>query len=978
MAINIVQYHQQVQYKIRSTTDYQELPNINSHEYIHSIGRKGVHTSSNFYIQTRYKDFNYSYVINATDDERLNAWAWADSTIGRPYQFSTYRGWPPKFYGVDMCNYNLYDDPPDPLAGRIQCAELVWAGYMNVTNGMINICDQSHYVNQSLSETWWRMVTGPSIWDCDLDPDNNPEVDCFSPDNPPFSQSYNIATADCSQPSNDPDNFIWTTIQEAVDNLSAFDTLIIKSGTYSEDIDIDKSLIINGEDRETTIIEGSITMSNTFDYELPELGDSDWNKFVNMTGNEVLLHFNNETDVGENYSSLSLVYDHTGRGNNGASNYVTWNTSSALKGAGAFDFDGINDYINLSTVSALAGENVTVSSWIYWNGGSREVDPIISQLDSQNNGYCLYINSSTNRPVFRLNDTEAISSIEVDSGWHNIVGTHNKTTLKIYMDGNLINTASKDGLGISSEAFVGFDNISSYFKGTIDEIAVWNRTLSDDEIARLYKLSYGISISDLTIKNSTIGVSLYNCSEIYNCNLINHTIGINVDNKTSVFIYNVSFTDCDKGIQIDNSHPVIYDDCRELILVGKCNITASTGISVNSSSNMGIVLSYFNCSNINLEFNDCDISTIGVENCTSFNNSSPDTPSLTGPTLGDPNIVYTYYSCTNDSDNDQMWYQFDWDDGNTTDWLGPYMSNATVNASYSWANEGGYYVRVKAKDVFFNESRTYSIYCSYTPTVPEKPTLWGPLTITEDIAYTYNASTIDPDGNASLYYQFDWGDDSELSDWIGPFASGATCNNATHTWTEQGYYDIKVRAKDESGDISCWSDPLSIVVPFNDDPEYPQIGISPSIHNIEDFQLEEISIGELNIGDDVIKSVSDVIDSASEVIDVQYRYGAKIKNVGSTDIEGYLRTIVHYFDQTSEQWVTVDDPVNETTPRTINSGKHLALGPIFKGRVHTKALTNGNGNYRVYAVFGDSDGNVLMCDDDTYLVVKCEFTVTGL
>ena len=275
--------------------------------------------------------------------------------------------------------------------------------------------------------------------------------------------------------------------------------------------------------------------------------------------------------------------------------------------------------------------------------------------------------------------------------------------------------------------------------------------------------------------------------------------------------------------------------------------------------------------------------------------------------------------------------------------------------------------------VFTNESRTYSIYCSYTPTAPEKPTLWGPLTITENVAYTYSASTNSSDENASLYYQFDWGDDSELSDWIGPFASGATCNNATHTWTEQGYYDIKVRAKDESGAISCWSDPLPIVAPFDDDPE-PQVGISPSIHNIEDFQLEEISIGELNIGEDVIKSVTDVIDSASEV----YHYGAKIKNIGSTDIEGYLRTIVRYFDQISEQWITLNDPVNETTSRTINSGKHLALGPIFKGRVHTKALTNGNGNYRVYAVFGDSDGNVLKCNDDTYLVVKCEFTVTGL
>ena len=293
------------------------------------------------------------------------------------------------------------------------------------------------------------------------------------------------------------------------------------------------------------------------------------------------------------------------------------------------------------------------------------------------------------------------------------------------------------------------------------------------------------------------------------------------------------------------------------------------------------------------------------------------------------------------------------------------------NTSHEYATKGVYNVTLTVTD---NQSNTDVYYQIIVISHLFKPTLWGPLTITENVAYTYNASTTSSDENASLYYQFDWGDNSELSDWIGPFASGATCNNATHTWTEQGYYDITVRAKDESEDISCWSDPLSIVAPFDDDPE-PEVGISPSIHNIEDFQLDEISIGDLNIrNDDVMESVTDVIGSGSEI----YHYGAKIKNIGSTDIEGYLSTIVQFFDPISEQWIALNDPVNDTTPRTINSGRHLALGPIFKGRVHTRALTKGNGNYRVYAVFGDSDGNVLKCADDNYLVVKSEFTVTGL
>jgi len=100
---------------------------------------------------------------------------------------------------------------------------------------------------------------------------------------------------------------------------------------------------------------------------------------------------------------------------------------------------------------------------------------------------------------------------------------------------------------------------------------------------------------------------------------------------------------------------------------------------------------------------------------------------------------------------------------------------------------------------------------------PEKPLIpSGPEQIKPGISYSYSSSTTDVDGDL-IYYLFDWGDD-EISEWLGPYDSGETIE-ATHTWQSKGRYQIKVKAKDEHGLQSEWSDPLAISIskikPFN-------------------------------------------------------------------------------------------------------------------------------------------------------------------
>ncbi len=71
----------------------------------------------------------------------------------------------------------------------------------------------------------------------------------------------------------------------------------------------------------------------------------------------------------------------------------------------------------------------------------------------------------------------------------------------------------------------------------------------------------------------------------------------------------------------------------------------------------------------------------------------------TGPTQIEPGTVYIFSSSTTDPDGDDVYYLFEWGDGNLSGWIGPYESGETAEASHSWTEKGRYSIRAKAKDV---------------------------------------------------------------------------------------------------------------------------------------------------------------------------------------------------------------------------------------------------------------------------------------
>jgi len=80
----------------------------------------------------------------------------------------------------------------------------------------------------------------------------------------------------------------------------------------------------------------------------------------------------------------------------------------------------------------------------------------------------------------------------------------------------------------------------------------------------------------------------------------------------------------------------------------------------------------------------------------------PNQPS--GPTNGKIGQEYSYTTSTTDPDGDQVYYLWDWGDGNNSGYLGPYNSGVTINTTHKWTIKGSYGIKVKAKDIYGKES----------------------------------------------------------------------------------------------------------------------------------------------------------------------------------------------------------------------------------------------------------------------------------
>ncbi len=172
------------------------------------------------------------------------------------------------------------------------------------------------------------------------------------------------------------------------------------------------------------------------------------------------------------------------------------------KYAGAFEFDGVDDYVKISTSSSLKPSYITVSAWIKTFDNSIAWQQIFQNGKNWNSGQgaLLRLNGGGEAQFTAFTSTAntrkmaIITSVINNNVWYHLVGTWNGYDAKIYVDGELkaTNTWDTGGSGVLDndelDATIGrqTDAASAHFNGTIDEVRVWNRSLSAEEIYQQY------------------------------------------------------------------------------------------------------------------------------------------------------------------------------------------------------------------------------------------------------------------------------------------------------------------------------------------------------------------------------------------------------------------------------------------------------------------------------------------------------------
>lgn len=207
----------------------------------------------------------------------------------------------------------------------------------------------------------------------------------------------------------------------------------------------------------------------------------------------------NGTDI-----SGTTAYDRSGSGNNGT---LTNGPTKAIGRVGqGMNFDGVDDYITAPDANSLDivdAQNFTISGWFNRSSFTTD-DTMVAKSNGQtasDTGYDVYIDDSTDKVIVTANDgtdqykLESVSTFTA-VGWHHFVlswDDNSSTNTKLYIDGNAeAATATGTFSSVNSLANaltfrIGAESDNGNpFDGSLDEVRIYNRVLSQAEVAALY------------------------------------------------------------------------------------------------------------------------------------------------------------------------------------------------------------------------------------------------------------------------------------------------------------------------------------------------------------------------------------------------------------------------------------------------------------------------------------------------------------
>ncbi|HFA48832.1 MAG TPA: hypothetical protein ENJ95_07435, partial [Bacteroidetes bacterium] len=228
--------------------------------------------------------------------------------------------------------------------------------------------------------------------------------------------------------------------------------------------------------------------------------------------------------------------DISGNGNNGIVNGATLTTDRLGNNNSAYLFDGQNDFISVPHSSALdVPEGFTVTSWVLINewyntwgiilDKGRQITSIIRENSFHGFGNC---NITTPSPFEK--DTWFFLTTSFDAATGIYSG---------YLNGQLIGSINCAGFSPTTEdLLIGIDppGAVEYLNGKLDDIRIYNRALSIDEIQQIFTCEGGsVTMTPCLPPGDLIFTSQAEVNAFpADCNIINGNLIINGDDITDL------------------------------------------------------------------------------------------------------------------------------------------------------------------------------------------------------------------------------------------------------------------------------------------------------------------------------------------------------------------------------------------------------------------------------------------------------------
>ncbi|NTU46678.1 DUF2341 domain-containing protein [Candidatus Roizmanbacteria bacterium] len=196
--------------------------------------------------------------------------------------------------------------------------------------------------------------------------------------------------------------------------------------------------------------------------------------------------------------TLSEVKDASGNGNNGQAQGATG--GKAYPAGGKFGnggyFDGVDDWVSGSFSGISQGGPFTISVWTYFNDNSTTSYKTVVSLSGKTTfGYVKDFNS------FDFGTANGYTRVGAGTPtlhvWEHYVAVYDGNKMFIYKNGALKQSTSGVINGLITSYSIGkcqscwFGGNAAYMNGLIDDLRIYNRALSPQEVSSLYNWAPG-------------------------------------------------------------------------------------------------------------------------------------------------------------------------------------------------------------------------------------------------------------------------------------------------------------------------------------------------------------------------------------------------------------------------------------------------------------------------------------------------------